>query len=328
VVKTDVHFPTDINLLHDAICKAIQCSTALSEAWDLDGWRQHAYHRRQFKKQYRAIQQLKHSTAKDESKREARQRAIQQAHRRYLELAEAHLARVDRTLAELAKRSAVRAGAVTELNGYVAHAKRQIDQIRRRVLQGEVIPHAEKVFSIFQPHTEWISKGKAGVPVELGLRVCILEDQHRFILHTHVMARQTDEQVAVAMVEASQARFPTLRTVSFDKGFHSPANRRELEVRLDLVACPKKGRLSVADRQRESTPAFVSARHQHAAVESAINGLQHFGLDRCPDQGIAGFKRYVALAMLARNLHRLGVVVREPSARGKPPVPQPRSCAA
>ena len=65
---------------------------------------------------------------------------------------------------------------LSALDGYMAHVERQIDQIRRRVLQGEVIPHHEKVFSIFEPHTEWIVKGKVGVPVELGLRVCILED--------------------------------------------------------------------------------------------------------------------------------------------------------
>jgi hypothetical protein len=46
-------------------------------------------------------------------------------------------------------------------------------------------------------------------------------------------------------------------------------------------------------------------------VESAINGLEHGGLDICPDHGIKGFKRYVALAVVARNLHRLGAVVRE-----------------
>ena len=75
------------------------------------------------------------------------------------------------------------------------HAVRQINQIRRRVILGETIPHAEKVFSVFQSHTEWISKGKAGVPVELGLRVCIMEDQHRFVLHHQVMQKQTDDQV-------------------------------------------------------------------------------------------------------------------------------------
>ena len=53
----------------------------------------------------------------------------------------------------------------------------------------ETISHAEKVFSLFQPHIEWISKGKAGVPVELGLRVCIMEDSHGFILHSRGHAK-------------------------------------------------------------------------------------------------------------------------------------------
>ena len=63
--------------------------------------------------------------------------------------------------------------------------QRQIDQIDRRVLQGQTIPHQEKVFSSFQPHTEWISKGKAGVAAELGLHVCVVEDQHRFIRYLY-----------------------------------------------------------------------------------------------------------------------------------------------
>ncbi len=116
------------------------------------------------------------------------------------------------------------------LDGYRTHAERQIDQIRRRVLAGEVIAHHEKVFSIFEPHTEWISKGKAGVPVELGLRVCILEDQQGFVLHHQVMEKQIDDQVAVSLFEQSQAIFPSLRVVSFDKGFHSPSIRQRIDI--------------------------------------------------------------------------------------------------
>jgi IS5 family transposase len=63
-------------------------------------------------------------------------------------------------------------------------------------------------------------------------------------------------------------------------------------------------------------------------VESAINGLEHFGLDLCPDHGIVGFKRYVALAVLARHIHRLGGVVREQTARTKALVPEPQTRAA
>ena len=73
------------------------------------------------------------------------------------------------------------------IEGYLSHAIRQIDQVDRRLLRGEVIPQHEKVFSIFEPHTRWIAKGKAECPVELGVPVCILEDQHGFILHHEVM---------------------------------------------------------------------------------------------------------------------------------------------
>jgi hypothetical protein len=41
--------------------------------------------------------------------------------------------------------------------------------------------HEEKIFSLFQPHTEWIVKGKAGVPMELGLQVHVMEHQHQFL---------------------------------------------------------------------------------------------------------------------------------------------------
>lgn len=143
--------------------------------------------------------------------------------RAYLALAEQHVLRATDT-ANALKAEGLSATA-QQIEGYLGHARRQIDQIRRRVLQGEQIPHSEKVFSIFEPHTEWISKGKAGVPVELGLRVCIVEDQHRFILHHTVMEQTTDDQVAVPMVQGAQSRFGNVHSMSFDKGFHSPANQ-------------------------------------------------------------------------------------------------------
>ena len=189
------------------------------------------------------------------------------------------------------------------------HANRQIDQIRRRVILGQAIPHGEKVFSIFEPHTEWISKGKAGVPVELGLKVCVLEDQHRFILHHQVMQQQTDDQVAVSMIEAARKRFPHLHVCSFDKGFHSTANQIALKQHLELVVLPRKGKLTPQAQAEEQSEEFVKARRQHSAVESAINALEVHGLDRCPDQGIDGFRRYVALAVVARNIHRIGAIL-------------------
>ena len=131
------------------------------------------------------------------------------------------------------------------------HAVRQIDQIDRRLLKGETIPQNEKVFSIFEPHTRWISKGKAGRPVELGVPVCIIEDPYQFILHHEIMWTGSDVDFAVPIVEITKELFPDFCAVSFDRGFHSPANRARLdEVLVDNVL-PKKGRLSKADRERE-----------------------------------------------------------------------------
>ncbi len=131
-----------------------------------------------------------------------------------------------------------------EIESFMAHATRQIDQIRRRVILGQTIAHEEKVFSIFEPHTEWISKGKAGVAVELGVKVCILEDQHQFILHHQVMQNQTDDQVTVEMVSQAKKRFANLNVCSFDKGFHSKTNQEALKDILELVVLPRKGKLS------------------------------------------------------------------------------------
>ena len=77
------------------------------------------------------------------------------------------------------------------------------------------------MFSNFQPHIELISKGKAGVPVEQGLRVCVLEDRCGFILHHRVMEKQTDDQIVVAMITETKQCFPRLKWCSFDKGLHS-----------------------------------------------------------------------------------------------------------
>lgn len=100
---------------------------------------------------------------------------MREAHRVYLEQAQNHLDRARGTRERLAKLVLFPA-MLAELDEFMRHAERQIDQVRRRVLDGQSIPYQEKIFSLFQPHTEWISKGKAGVPVELGWLVCVVED--------------------------------------------------------------------------------------------------------------------------------------------------------
>jgi len=309
VLETDVHFPTDINVLLDAIRKIIFLVAALATKADLGGWRKYHDNFKKTKRLYRKCQKMKHSTSKDENVQEKRELLIAKAFTAYLEFSRVIVDRARQTVAEAAALGGNVVVLIAEIENYMAHAQRQINQIERRVLAGEKIPHEEKVFSIFEEHTEWISKGKAGVPVELGLRVCILEDQYGFILHHRVMSGEVDVDVAVPMVEAARENFPTLNGCSFDKGFWSPSNHQRLNERLDLVVLPKKGKLSASDKEREYSDEFIYYRHRHSAVESGINALENHGLDRCRDHGLDGFKRYVALAVLGRNLQKLGAVL-------------------
>lgn len=311
VVETDVHYPTDINLLFDAIRKVIELTAGLCADTGIDGWRQSKHNLRKIKKLYRQAQKLKHSTSKDEQKKAQRAIVVTDAYRSYINEARVFVQKAKTSVAQLHKEGCSAIVALCKIGSYIQHAERQIDQICRRVLEGESIPHAEKVFSIFQEHTEWISKGKAGVPQELGLRVCVLEDQHGFILHHLVMQKQTDDAVAVPIIEQTRQRFPGLRICSFDKGFYSPANKQHLEGMLERVILPKKGKLSLKDKEVEHSEEFIKARYQHAAVESAIHSVENHGLDRCLDHGIGGFKRYVALAVVARNIQVLGNIIQQ-----------------
>ena len=312
VVETNVHYPTDINLLYDAMRKVITLTAQWCDQREVSDWRQHQYNVGHLKRLMRKAQNKKRSKARSEERQQNNAALGIEAHQAYLDVGERYLNKAQATLARLEQggyRDEFDVLRKLQIEGFMRHAIRQIDQTKRRVILGEAIPHAEKVFSIFEPHTEWVSKGKAGVPVELGVKVCILEDQHQFILHHQVMQQKTDDQVTVSMVTQAQQRFANLNACSFDTGFHSPDNQLALTEQLELVALPRKGKLSQMAKAAQQSEAFIKARRAHSAVESAINALEVHGLDRCPDHGIGGFKRYVALAVVARNIHRIGAIL-------------------
>ena len=314
VVETDVHYPTDTNLLFDGMRKMISLIAIICSEIGITAWRQSHLNITKIKRILRVIQRLKRSTSKDEAKKQKRDQLIVSEHQNYIHVCQGFVLKAKETiriLRELGILSISQDLRLSTVEQYIRHAQRQIDQIRGRVVLGEKIAHEEKVFSIFQPHTEWISKGKAGVPQELGLKVCVLKDQYGFLLHHRVMQQQTDDKVVVAIVQEAKDRFENLVGCSFDKGFYSPDNQRELANILDYVILPKKGRLSAKDKEIEQTEEFVESRRKHSAVESCINALENHGLDRCRDHGLHGFKRYVALSILARNIQILGHLIQQ-----------------
>jgi IS5 family transposase len=311
VVETDVHFPTDINLLLDAMRRVILLLMSLCDELGLFGWRQGVYNIKKVKKAFRKAQKMKRSTSKNADKQARRDQLIIEAHVDYIDLAQSLIDRAKETLRSIVSPDILIQIKMEQIEEYIAHGERQIDQIRRRVLEGETIPHHEKVFSIFEEHTEWINKGKAGVSQELGLKVCVVKDQFGFIIHHRVMQNETDDQVAVPIIVEVKARFENLSSCSFDKGFHSQDNQKHLSEILEKVILPRKGKLSAINKEIENSEEFREARRKHSAVESSINALENHGLDRCLDHGLIGFKRYVGLAVLARNIQILGHILQQ-----------------
>jgi hypothetical protein len=311
VVETDVHCPTDINLLLDAMRKVILLIMALCDDLGVSGWRKGVYNLKKVKQYFRKAQQLKRSTSKDPTRKAKREQLIVDAHMAYVELTEFFIERARESISFISAPDFIAHLKIMEIEKHIAHAERQMDQIRRRVLEGETIPHHEKVFSLFEEHTEWINKGKAGVPQELGLKICVVKDQFGFLLHHRVMQKETDDQIAVQIIEEAKERFPQLISCTFDKGFHSPDNQKDLALLLDKVILPRKGKLSAINKEVENSEEFKEARRKHSAIESSINALENHGLDRCLDHGIHGFKRYVGLAVLARNIQILGHILQQ-----------------
>ncbi len=311
VVRTDVHFPTDINLLFDAIRKVIILTSRLCNDLNIPGWGQSKANVKSVKKRYRTAAKLKHSTSKKDEKQKEREKIIQEAYRNYLDIASGFIEKTMTYIDIIRSQMGWFELRLKEIENYIAHAERQIDQTYRRVIDGESIPHDEKVFSIFEEHTEWISKGKAGVPQELGIRVAIVEDEFGFIIGYHIGEKQTDDEIAIPLLSSVKEAFPLLRGCSFDKGFYTPENKRILRELLEQLTLPKKGKRNSEEQKEETAEEFQKARKQHSAVESAIGSLQNHGFKKCKDKGIEGFKRHIALTILAFNIHKLGAIIQK-----------------
>ncbi len=303
VVESNVHFPTDVNLLWDAGRKCLDIVGYLVAGVPNSGWRKHRALKAQLKRDYQKVSRI---MSRGGRRREVR---LSQGVSVYLERASALSLRLKSSVelfSSLAEASLFNKVLYKELKRYEKFLDLHISLLRRRVIFKEKIVHHEKMFSLFEPYTRWINKGKSGGRIELGLPVTIASDQHGFILDYYVMERESDVDVAVPLGERLIDRWGRLSSLSFDRGFWSPENYRHLCYQVEELIMPKKGGKTKTEQERESREAFIRLRCEHAGVESDINALEHHGLNRCPDSGLTNFRRYVALGILSSNLHRLG----------------------
>lgn len=302
--ETNVHFPTDLNLLWDSSRKCLDMVKMLQKISSLKGWRKIKNIRKALKSQFRATSQ-KVFKGRDEHQKK-------QSVKEYLRQAKTLVEKVEGVIKNppvvMDKEEVIKA-IIVELVKYKNYVTKFTDQIERRLLKGETIPAEEKIFSIFEEHTEWLTKGKLNKKVELGHLLLVTSDQYQFIVDYKVMEKQRDASQVSGLCERIKKHYPDekIKSHSFDKGFWSKDNLATLQgAGIAQVVLPKKGRHNKEDKERESGREFKKLRNAHSAVESNINMLEHHGLNRCMDKGLHGFKRYAGLSVLAYNLHILG----------------------
>jgi transposase, IS5 family len=183
------------------------------------------------------------------------------------------------------------------------------DNARRRVLQGETLANDDKIFSIYEPHTELIKRGKQPNPIQFGHNVLVIEDAEGFVVDYRVVDNGVlDQDLVIPVMKELQERFDgKIKSASFDRAFHTPDNQKDLAKIVKTPCIPTKGEEKGRQQQKEGAVAFRKARQNHPGVESAIGALQAGnGLKRCRDRSKKGYERYVALGILGRNLQTLG----------------------
>ncbi len=319
VCKTNVEFPSDLRLLRDSVCGGLRECAKTADALDVPGWQQIQHLMKTVEKAHKPV-----CIARKYKSRPGKVRYFLRLCRKRGRKVVDFLRNLYDRKTELERKQAT--GSLTKAEEKMLHtvlrAMQRIysflgymavlhDQVRRRVLHGEKIPHREKIFSITKPFTRWIVKGKEGVLCELGVPVAIIEDQYPFILGHEILWTGTDKDVAFSLTGSVQEQFPSLRECSYDRGFYSPEVREKLDEMLDVNAMPKKGRMTKEEQERQSDPAFQRARKRHPGVESALNNLDHRGWNLVRETSREGFARVVATAILAANVHRLGRLLRE-----------------
>ncbi len=303
VLETDVHFPTDLNLLWDAGRKCVDLIVKYRDrlGYALPGWRKAKAWRRQLKACERATSQIVYRGGPNKEVR------VQRAVRAYLAVGRDLSAKVQQSLLGLCDQP-VDAADWEALAYFHRMLDKHLDLVTRRLLHEETIPSHEKVFSLFEPHTEWIQKGKQRPNVELGHRLLVVTDQHQLIQDYDVPVGGADVDQSVPVADRLLGRYGagSLASLSFDKGFTRAEDRDLLSLYVPTVVMPQRGKKNAAATEREREKKFVALRKQHSAVESEINSLEQHGLNRCLDVGLDGYRRYVGYGVMSYNLHVIG----------------------
>ena len=193
-----------------------------------------------------------------------------------------------------------------ELDRYRFLGGMVVEQARRRVLEGQPVPNEAKIFSIFEPHTELLKRGKAGKDIEFGHMIQVAQVREKFITDYEVFRKKPVEYTLLEPVleEHHQLFGEYPKEVGADKGYYeSREGLEKLRQKVELVAIAKKGNRTVEEIERENDPAFRHAQRFRAGVEGTISFLKRvLGLLRCFNKGWEHFVATVGATIFSHNL--------------------------
>jgi IS5 family transposase len=199
-----------------------------------------------------------------------------------------------------------------EIETMVPRVKQVMKQTRARIFHGDTRSEG-KLFSIFEPSTEIIRKGKAGKPNEFGKVVKIQEGENQIVVDYEVYdQRPSDSDLLIPSIEAHQRaldRTPYL--VAADAAFYSAANDAEAKAMgVKRVSVPNRSTKSPARKREQKKRWFRNGQKWRTGSEGRISvSKRRNGLNRCRYKGDHGMKRWVGLGVIADTLINIGQVL-------------------
>ncbi|MFH0919126.1 MAG: transposase [Fibrobacterota bacterium] len=171
---------------------------------------------------------------------------------------------------------------------------------------GVTVPASERIFSIFEPHTELLMRGKAHKPVEFGLMVSIGQTAEKFISFDRIEAKsQHDIQMGDEALKEHKKQFGEYpQEFAADKNYYGgQEHAAKWRERIRVYSVGKKGRRDVVETKREHGAMFRMLQQFRAGCEGSISTLKRvFGLCRCLYKGFNSFASSVGCTVFSHNL--------------------------
>jgi len=300
-VETNIHWPTDSSLLVDvfgAVKRALDKARELGVP-ELEGRRFHL----------NAVRKIGLHIIRKGGRKGVAVEDLKPLYKRLIRLIEDILSTAG-TIAECLRGASESSGVrdeslVARLVEFQLLGAQVVSQSRRRVLKGESVPNDEKLFSVFEPHTELLIRGKAGKPIEFGHMIQIQQVKEKFITAYAVYDRKPVEpELLTTALDSHRSLFGVdASCLAADKGYFEQDTLNKLEERIDLVSIGKKGKRTPDQLEREHDPAFRHAQRFRAGVEGTISYLKRvLGLSRCFTKGWEHFQATVGASIFTHNL--------------------------